>query len=48
MSGSWGKLYCRPPEFTVVLLGKYLAGGLQSSCTANLTNTQYKISRKDG
>ncbi len=36
------KLYCRPPEFTVVPPGKYLAGGLQSGCTANLTGVQYK------
>ncbi len=35
-------LYCRPPGFTVVPPGKYLAGGLQSDCTANLTGVQYK------
>ena len=37
-------LYYRPPGFTVVSPGKYLAGGLQSGCTANLTGVQYKIS----
>ena len=26
--------------------GKYLAGGLQSGCTANLTGTQYKIMKE--
>jgi len=31
-----GKICCRPPEFTVMSQGKYLAGGLQSDCTANL------------
>ncbi len=35
------KLYCRPPGFTVVPPGKYLAGGQQSDCTANLTGVQY-------
>ncbi len=27
--------------------GKYLADGLQSGCTANLTGTQYKIGNRD-
>ena len=31
-------LYCRPPGFTVMPPEKYLAGGLQSGCTANLWN----------
>ena len=35
------KLYCRPPGFTVMPTGKYLAGGLQSGCTANSTGAQY-------
>lgn len=34
-------IYCRLPGFTVVSSGKYLAGGLQSSCTANLIGAQY-------
>ena len=34
-------IYCRPPGFTVVSPGKYLAGSLQSGCTANLTGAQY-------
>ena len=38
----WEDLYCRPPGFTVMPPGKYLAGGLQSGCTANLTGAQYK------
>ncbi len=37
------KLYCRPPGFTVVSPGKYLAGGLQSGLTANLTGAQYRL-----
>ena len=37
------QLYCRPPGFTVVSPGKYLAGGLQSGRTANLTGAQYKF-----
>ena len=40
--GVWLIVYCRPPGFTVVPPGKYLAGGLQSDCTANLTGVQYK------
>ena len=36
------QLYCRPPGFTLMLQGKYLAGGLQSGCTANSTGVQYK------
>ncbi len=36
-------LYCRPPGFTVVSPGKYLAGGLQSGRTANLTDAQYEL-----
>ena len=36
-------IYCRPPGFTVMPPGKYLAGGLQSGCTANLTGEQYKF-----
>ena len=35
------KLYCRPPGFTLMPQGKYLAGGLQSGCTANSTGVQY-------
>ena len=34
-------IYCSPPGFTVVSPGKYLAGGLQSGRTANLTGAQY-------
>ena len=34
-------LYCRPPGFTVMPQGKYLAGGLQSGCTANSIGAQY-------
>ena len=34
-------VYCRPPGFTVVSPGKFLAGGLQSGRTANLTGAQY-------
>ena len=34
-------LYCRPPGFTVMPPGKYLAGGLQSGCTANSIGVQY-------
>ena len=37
------KLYCRPPGFTVMPPGKYLAGGLQPGCTANLTSAQFKF-----
>ena len=37
-------LYCRPPGFTLMLLGKYLAGGLQSGRTANLVGVQYIFS----
>ncbi len=36
-------IYCRPPGFTVMPPGKYLAGGLQSGCTANSTGAQYKM-----
>ena len=36
-------LCCRPPGFTVVSLGKCLAGGLQSGCTVKLTGAQYKL-----
>ena len=35
-------LYCRPPGFTGMPQGKYLAGGLQSGCTANSIGAQYK------
>ena len=35
-------LYCRPPGFTWMPQGKYLAGGLQSGRTANLVGVQYK------
>ena len=38
-----GKIYCRLPGFTVMPSGKYLAGGLQSGCTANSTGVQYKL-----
>ena len=43
----WEDLYCRLPGFTVVPPGKYLAGGLQSGCTANLTGAQYKWGKAD-
>ncbi len=36
-------LYCRPPEFTLMPQGKYLAGGQQSGCTVNSTGVQYKF-----
>ena len=36
-------LYCRPPGFAVIFSGKYLAGGLQSGCIANLIRAQYNI-----
>ena len=39
------QVYCRPPGLTVVSPAKYLAGGLQSGCTANLTGAQYKFFR---
>ena len=38
-------VYCRPPGFTVMPSGKYLAGGLQSGCTANSTGAQYKLNQ---
>ncbi len=34
-------IYCRPPGFIVVSMGKCLAGGLQSGCTVKLTGAQY-------
>ncbi len=37
-----GDLYCRPPGFAVMLMEKYLAGGLQSGSDANLIGVQYK------
>lgn len=36
------EIYCRPPGFTLVSSGKYLTGGLQSGCTANLASAQYE------
>jgi len=36
-------IYRRPPGFTVMPPGKYLAGGLQSDCTANLIGVQYNL-----
>ncbi len=36
-------LYRRLPGFTVIPPGKYLAGGPQSGCTANLTGAQYNL-----
>lgn len=33
----------RPLGFTVMLPGKYLAGGLQPGCIANLVGVQYKL-----
>ena len=38
--------YCRPSEFTMVQLEKYLAGGLQSGHTVNLCGMQYKLHTK--
>ncbi len=35
------KLYCRPPGFAVMPMGRYLAGGLQSGSAANLIGVQY-------
>ena len=37
------QLYCKPPGFTVMPQRKYLAGGLQSGCTATSTDAQYKM-----
>ena len=37
------QLYCKPPGFTVMPQRKYLAGGLQSGCTAASTDAQYKM-----
>lgn len=34
-------IYCRLPEFTVPQPERYLAGGLQSGHTVNLTGAQY-------
>ncbi len=34
-------LYCRPPGFAVMPMGRYLAGGLQSGSAANLIGVQY-------
>ena len=42
------QLYCRPPEFTLMPQGKYLAGGLQSGCTANSTGVQYILGFQSG
>ena len=36
-------IYCRPPGFTVMPSGKYLAGGLQSGSAANLIGVQYNF-----
>ena len=38
-----GNLYYRPPGFAVMPPGRYLAGGLQSGCSANLIGAQDKL-----
>ena len=36
-------IYCRPPGFAVMPMGRYLACGLQSGSAANLIGVQYKL-----
>ena len=38
--------YCRPPEFTVMFLEKYSAGGSQSGCAVNLIGVQLSIDKR--